>query len=94
MGKLHRSHVPNSGVVDLRGFESRKTLHNYEGRPEFLPVIKKAKALIEAEVESRLFGANCTGSIFWLKNNAEYRDKTDIEHSGGVNVKIVRFSSD
>lgn len=35
-----------------------------------------------------------TSAIFWLKNrdSANWRDKTDMEHSGGVNVTIHKLT--
>lgn len=35
-----------------------------------------------------------TAAIFWLKNRkpAEWRDKQEMEHSGGVTVEITRFA--
>lgn len=36
-----------------------------------------------------------TAAIFWLKNRMpkEWRDKQDVEHSGGVTVEITRFGA-
>lgn len=35
-----------------------------------------------------------TAAIFWLKNrrSQDWRDKQDVEHSGGVSVQIVRLA--
>jgi hypothetical protein len=58
------------------------SLRNYEERDEFFTVVKRAKQRIEMAVEKNLHGSACTGSIFWLKNNAGYRDKHESEVSG------------
>lgn len=36
-----------------------------------------------------------TAAIFWLKNRrpADWRDKQELEHSGGVTVEITRFGA-
>lgn len=42
----------------------------------------------------KLYPPDTTAAIFWLKNRQpkDWRDKQDIEHSGGVNVTITRFA--
>lgn len=70
---------------------TRKTLMEYEEEPEFGNTVKKAKARVEAFIERRLYEANATGCIFNLKNNFGWRDKTETEHSGGLDItKITR----
>ena len=64
-----------AGFALYLGFDSRISLYNYEGRPEFLSVIKKARARIEAVVEALMLSRGHAGHIFWLKNNAKYEDK-------------------
>ena len=72
---------------------SRETLLDYEERPEFSDTIKKAKDKCENFIEHRLFGNNPTGSIFNLKNNYGWKDKTeqDINQTGELNVALVEF---
>jgi hypothetical protein len=66
----------------------RQTLLNYEGKPEFLDTIKKAKMRIEARIEEMgLLGkVNPTFAIFWLKNNAGWRDSQHIKSESEVKV--------
>lgn len=68
----------------------RKRLLQYEGRPAFCHAIKAAKERIRASVEDRIMAGqqNVAGLIFWLKNNAEWADKKEIEHKGNMNVDI------
>ena len=58
------------------------SLRNYEERDEFFTIVKRAKQRIEMAFERNMHSGSCTGSIFWLKNNAGYRDKTEQELSG------------
>ncbi len=64
---------------------SRETLMNYEGRGEFFDTIKKAKDKCSLYAEEQLFlGKNTAGIIFNMKNNYGWKDKQEIEHSGGI----------
>ena len=67
---------------------TRQGLINYEGKPEFVDTVKRAKTRVEAYIEQRLYYQNTTGSIFNLKNNFGWKDKQEVEHSGGVNVTL------
>lgn len=68
----------------------RKTITNYQNRDEFFPTIKRAKAYIEAHLEQMLYGNSVTGVIFNLKNNFEWRDKTeqDINQTNEIVVRV------
>jgi len=57
-------------------------LRNYENKDEFFTTVNKAKQKVEMAFEKRLNSAACTGSIFWLKNNAGWRDKVEQELTG------------
>jgi hypothetical protein len=62
---------------------TRDTICEYEKKPEFSDTIKKAKEKIRWFVEKELFlGKNPSGMIFWLKNNAGWKDKQELEHTG------------
>ena len=54
-----------------------ETLRNYESRDEFFATIKKAKQRIENALERRLYGRDVTGTIFNLKNNFGWKDKSE-----------------
>lgn len=62
-------------VLDL----SRQSMINYDGKPEFLDTIKLAKMRIEGGLEQRLFHNNATGTIFNLKNNFSWNDKSEVD---------------
>ena len=62
-----------SGLALALGL-SRKGLCDYEGKPGFGAIVKRAKLTIERSWEERLASGNPTGAIFWLKNHAGYTD--------------------
>lgn len=66
---------------------TRKTLLDYENKPEYSYTIKRAKARIEAKMEKRLYGQNVTGLIFNLKNNFGWVDKTEVKQEVSGELK-------
>ena len=70
---------------------NRQTLINYTNKEEFFDTIKRAKEKIEANMEENAMmgSSNATISIFSFKNNFGRVDKTELEHSGEVEQKIV-----
>ena len=66
----------------------RDTLIEYEKREEFTDTIKRAKNKVENYVEENsLMGKlNPTVSIFNLKNNFGWKDKTEIETNQNIKV--------
>lgn len=69
----------------------RKTLLSYKKRDDFLPSIKMALARCEAVIESRALmgGLNATMSIFTLKNNYGWVDKTEVDNKHEVVQPII-----
>jgi len=65
---------------------TRQGLCEYSAKDDFSDIIKSAKLRVERSVEERLFSNSATGCIFWLKNHAGYRDKTenDVKLQGEV----------
>jgi hypothetical protein len=64
---------------------SREHLLKYEDeRQGFSEAIKRARETIQNRVELMLVDGrqNITGAIFWLKNNAGWRDIMGLEHTG------------
>ena len=59
----------------------RITLINYEGKPEFINTIKKAKMMVEDSYEDDLKKSGRTGTIFALKNFG-WADTQKLEHTG------------
>lgn len=58
------------------GFESRQSFYDYEEKPDFTYIIKRARLLVESGYEQNLQNQSCTGAIFALKNMG-WKDKTD-----------------
>jgi len=74
-----------SGLAYTLGM-STEALRNYEAKEQFLATVKRAKQRIEISLETRLAGNNVTGAIFNLKNNFNWKDKTEQEHSGEISI--------
>lgn len=80
-----------SGLARRLGMD-RRTLLDYSKRDEFLPTIKAARDRVHEDVETRLMGKNATGAIFNLKNNFDWRDKTETDlTSGGDKINTVMY---
>lgn len=63
-------------AIDL----DRKSLLNYSEDNEFFHTIKKAKQKCEAYAEEQLYlGKNTAGVIFNMKNNYNWKDKSEQE---------------
>jgi len=72
-----------AGLTYFLGFCDVHALSEYEKRDGFSALIKRAKLKVQQDVERKLWeGKSPTGSIFWLKNHAGYRDKSEHEHTG------------
>lgn len=66
---------------------SRQALLDYEGRKDYLDTIKAAKARCEAFAADKLYsGGNVQGVIFSLKNNYNWKDKTEVEGTGTIKI--------
>lgn len=78
----------------------RQTLLNYQKKEDFFGIIKETKDLIlQNQVEMALTGASDkTMTIFMLKNNQGYADKTEVHQTGEglvtkLEVEYVRKSN-
>lgn len=60
---------------------SRQTLLDYGDRPEYLDTIEDAKERVHRYTEEQLFGKSSTGAAFSLKNNWNWRDKQELDHT-------------
>ena len=85
-----RPHYTICGLALALGFTSRQSLLNYENKPEFVDIIKKAKLRVEQNYEESLRSPACVGSIFALKQ-LKWQDKQELEHSGErtLNIQII-----
>ena len=74
-----KTFLPTMAGLALSLDVDRRTIVNYSHNEEYFPTIRKAKARIEAFIETRLYGNNVTGCIFNLKNNFDWKDRQEIE---------------
>ena len=77
-GGEERTFAPTISGLALHLGVDRRTIVNYSNKEEYFPTIKKARARIEAHLEKKLFGNNVTGLIFNLKNNFDWKDKSEV----------------
>lgn len=70
---------------------SRETLLDYEDKDEYSDAIKKAKMLCHQYAEDALFRetGQVAGAIFSLKNNYDWRDKSELDLGGGPIDKLL-----
>jgi DNA-packaging protein gp3 len=75
MEQAVQAYFDNTDKITLAGLAlalgmSRKSLYNYEGKDDFLHIIKKAREFVEAHYEERAVynETQVTGTIFALKN--------------------------
>jgi hypothetical protein len=80
-GKQIKTYLPTMSGLALSLDVDRRTVVNYSNKDEYFPTIRKAKAKIEAFIETRLYGNNVTGCIFNLKNNFDWKDKTEVNQT-------------
>lgn len=77
-----------TGLALGLGLSSRESLDEYGRRPEFSDSVKRAKSMVAACYEERLWGNAPAGAIFALKNMG-WSDKTEQVLSGEVGIKRI-----
>lgn len=88
--------VPTPTMVGLTlflGFAEVSALQAMEADPRYMHLIKKARAAIQRHYEENLNTSSCTGSIFWLKNWAGYKDKTEQETTISIKDYRIEFGN-
>ncbi len=74
----NRMYAPTMSGLAMHLGMDRRTLLDYSKRDKFLPTIKKARTKIGVALEQRLYLNNVAGIIFNLKNNFNWKDKTEL----------------
>ena len=75
-----------TGLALALGFATRKSLLEYEAKPQFAEAIARAKSRIEMYAEERLYDRDgCMGARFNLRNN--FRDWGDEGRMEGGDVE-------
>ena len=77
-----------SGLAYTLGM-STEAFRNYEAKDDFLATVKRAKQRVEMSLEQRLAGKAVVGSIFSLKNNFGWKDKSEQELSGKDGAPLI-----
>lgn len=76
----------SSGLAYFLGFSSRSSLWEYEQKPTFSRVIRRAKLRLATFWEPELLGKNSNGAEFWLLNqNDGWQNKKQMEDISGNN---------
>ena len=82
--------IPSITALCLDIGITRETWSQYAKQKGFSDSIKRAKAKIEKyNIEQLYVPKIATGVIFNLKNNFEWRDQQDLNHSGSLSVQII-----
>lgn len=69
----------------------RQTLLNYEGKPEYMDTIKRAKQMVENSYEIDLKKKGHSGSIFALKNfNWRDKPKEDLQQEHNAMIDGIK----
>lgn len=95
--RLIHKPVTVSGLAYYLGFADRQSITDYQNKDEFTFTIKRAKIRIENYLEEKLSGNNVTGTIFNLKNNFGWKDKTEQEvsvKSRSFDLNFVSYNKD
>ena len=77
-GEEDKIFAPTMAGLALHLGVDRRTIVNYSNKEEYFPTIRKARARIESHLEKKLYGNNVTGLIFNLKNNFDWKDKSEV----------------
>ena len=85
-GDEDRIYAPTMSGLALHLNVDRKTITNYSNKDEYFPTIRKARSRIESHLEKKLYGNNVTGLIFNLKNNFDWKDKSEVAQT---NVEVT-----
>lgn len=70
-------------LLDYESGKHDEKAGDFEGADRrFSDAVKAAKVRVQSDVEERLLsGMPSTGMIFWLKNNAGWRDRQEVDHT-------------
>ena len=82
-----KKHYTMSGLANYLGI-SKETLCEYGNKEPFGNLIKRAKQVIEEQLEEMLIDKKtfCLGQIFNLKNNYGWKDQQEIKTTNEVNI--------
>ncbi len=81
--------LPTMSGLALALDVDRKTVLNYSNKDDYFPTIRKARAIIENNLEKNLYGNSVTGLIFNLKNNFGWNDKQELVVVTHLGTKLI-----
>jgi len=81
-----------SGLARHLGID-RKTLLNYKKIEQFFPTVEAARERVHEFAEEQLYGKSGSGAQFVLKNNFDWKVKSEIDHTsrGDALMPVVRI---
>ena len=69
-----------SGLARHMGI-NRQTLLNYSKTEQFFGTVETARERVHEFAETQLYSRNATGAQFSLKNNFDWKDRSEIDHT-------------
>lgn len=89
---FEKQRVPTmTGLAKFLGLSRLDFLNACTVNPSFNIILETAKATIIEYVEELLLtGRSPIGLIFWLKNNADWIDKTEVDHNNKSIADILK----
>jgi hypothetical protein len=83
------------GLVMHLGMSREQILKYEDERSGFTEAIKRARERIQRQIEQMMVErgtGNVAGLIFWMKNNAGWRDLMELEHAGPGGIPLEMSS--
>jgi hypothetical protein len=84
--KTEKEFPNTASLAHYLGFATRQSLYDLQEKEDFSYTIKRAILRIEGRTVDKAISTSSSGAIFVLKNMG-WHDKTEQEHSGGLEVK-------
>lgn len=89
--RLDKTPITMTGLALGLGFCDRQSLYDYQKKPQFSCLIKRALLMVENSYEIKACENNATGPIFVLKNMG-WSDKTEIKQDLNVTgAPVITF---
>ena len=82
--------TPQSIIADILGIDDKTLRLHY--RAELDLAKAKANATIGGALYNKAKGGDTAAMIFWMKTQAGWRETSQIEHAGDVNLKLTNAS--
>ncbi len=80
--------TPHHLIASLVGVSIKTLLKHY--RDELDTAKAKANAHVGKTLFNQAISGNTAAAIFWMKAQAGWRERIDVEHGGAVNLNVVQ----